>query len=391
MGAPDIGAPAGFHGSGFAYAFVREGAFWREQQILGESWTQLFGASVSVSGDTAVVGGPGRPPYYDTGSASVFVRSGATWTPEQDLASPLGAQYDDFGWSVSLSGDTLAVGDSPYTHVFVRTGSGWIVQQTLSASGPVSISGNTLLVGAQVFVRSGTAWTAQQALTTSDGAGSIRSVQVSGNRLVASRGHAAYVFERSGTVWSQQQKLVSPGVEPYDNFGASVSLSGKTVVVGDTYADAGGGPESGAAYVFEDEVPSADLWVRKTDGQAAAIPGQGVTYTITVGNAGPDAAEGAGVTDILPAALSCTTACAGTGGATCMAGPFSGNITDTVRIPAGQLVTYTADCTVSPSATGTLSNTATVTPPPAVETPTPATTLRPTPTLSTPRPTSGWS
>jgi len=371
VGAPDIGAPAGGHGYGFAYAFVREGAFWREQQILGQSWTQLFGASVSVSGDTAVVGGPGRPPYYDTGSAAVFVRSGATWTPEQDLASPLGAQYDDFGWSVSLSGDTLAVGDSSCTHVFVRTESGWIVQQTLSASGPVSISGDTLLVGAQVFVRSGTAWAEQQALTTGDDAGPIRSVQVSGNRLVASRGHAAYVFERSGAAWSQKQKLVSPGVAPYDNFGASVSLAGRIVVVGDTYVDAGGGPESGAAYVFEDEVPSADLWVQKTDGRAAGIPGQGVTYTITVGNAGPDAAEGAGVMDILPAALSCTTTCAGTGGATCTAGPFSGNIADRVKIPAGQLVTYTAHCTVSSSASGTLSNTATVMAPPTVGDPDP--------------------
>jgi uncharacterized repeat protein (TIGR01451 family) len=54
-----------------------------------------------------------------------------------------------------------------------------------------------------------------------------------------------------------------------------------------------------------------------------------------------------------------------------MAGPFSGNIADTVSIPAGQSITYTADCSVSSSATGTLSNTATVTAPPTVRDPYP--------------------
>ncbi len=374
VGAPDIGAPAGFHGYGFAYAFVREGAFWREQQILGESWTQLLGVSVSVSGDTAVVGGPGRPPYYDTGVAYVYVRSGTMWTEQQHLLSPLGADYDQFGSSVSVYGETLAVADSfsSSTHVFQRSGDSWSLQQTVGVSGPVSIYGDTLVVGRHVFVRSGATWTERQVLTTADGATTFSSVQVSGDRLVAGRAHAAYVFERVGAAWVEQERLVSPDAQPGDGFGASVSVSGETVVVGDPSHDTAGGPDAGSAYVFEGRVvPSADLWVRKTDGRAAAVPGQAVTYSITVANAGPDAVEGAAVADTLPAALACTTTCSGTGGATCTSGPFAGSISDTVSIPAGQFVTYTAVCTVSSSAVGTFSNTATVTAPATVRDPYP--------------------
>src|SRR6185295_18065037 len=47
------------------------------------------------------------------------------------------------------------------------------------------------------------------------------------------------------------------------------------------------------------------------------------------------------------------------GGGTCTAAG-SGNINDTVNLPAGGSVTYTATCTIAASATGTLSNTATV-------------------------------
>jgi uncharacterized repeat protein (TIGR01451 family) len=50
-------------------------------------------------------------------------------------------------------------------------------------------------------------------------------------------------------------------------------------------------------------VAVADLGVTKTDGQTTAVPGQPVTYTIGVANAGPDDAAGATVTDTVPAAL----------------------------------------------------------------------------------------
>jgi uncharacterized repeat protein (TIGR01451 family) len=116
---------------------------------------------------------------------------------------------------------------------------------------------------------------------------------------------------------------------------------------------------------------SADLSITKTDGVAAAVAGGSTTYTIVASNAGPSNATGATVADTFPASLSCTWTCAGAGGGTCTASG-SGNINNTVNLPGGGNVTYTATCTISALATGTLSNTATVTAPAGVTDPTPA-------------------
>jgi uncharacterized repeat protein (TIGR01451 family) len=108
--------------------------------------------------------------------------------------------------------------------------------------------------------------------------------------------------------------------------------------------------------------PQADLQVTKTDGATTAAPGGTVTYTIVASNAGPNGVTGATVTDAFPTA--CTTVSytsVAAGGATGnTAGPAAGNISDTVDLPAGSSVTYTATCTISAAATNTLANTATV-------------------------------
>ena len=64
---------------------------------------------------------------------------------------------------------------------------------------------------------------------------------------------AAYVFVRSGTTWSQQAELTSSDLASGDEFGASVGISGDTVVVG----SAGSNNYTGAAYVF---VRSGTTW-----------------------------------------------------------------------------------------------------------------------------------
>jgi hypothetical protein len=77
---------------------------------------------------------------------------------------------------------------------------------------------------------------------------------------------AAYVFKRNGISWSQEAYLKAPAgfADPGDNFGASVAISGDTLVVGatsedsdsdtiinGTTADAGNtAGQAGAAYVF---------------------------------------------------------------------------------------------------------------------------------------------
>jgi uncharacterized repeat protein (TIGR01451 family) len=115
---------------------------------------------------------------------------------------------------------------------------------------------------------------------------------------------------------------------------------------------------------------SADLGITKTDGVTTATPGGSVTYTITASNAGPSNATSSTVADTFPASLTCSWTCAGLAGGTCTAGG-AGNINDSVNLPSGGSVTYTASCTISGAATGTLSNTATVTAPGGVTDPTP--------------------
>jgi len=117
-------------------------------------------------------------------------------------------------------------------------------------------------------------------------------------------------------------------------------------------------------------VPSADLAITKTDGTVNAVPGGSVVYTITASNNGPSNAPGAVVADSFPAGETCTWTCIPGVGATCTASG-SGNINDNVNLPAGKAATYTATCAIAPDATGSVSNTATVTSPVGINDPTP--------------------
>ena len=128
--------------------------------------------------------------------------------------------------------------------------------------------------------------------------------------------------------------------------------------------------------------PVADLSITKTDGVPTYTAGFSVTYTIVVGNAGPDPVLAATVTDpvtALPQVLSAAWTCVAAGGATCPSGTVAGNIVGTVDLPVGGTVTYTLVVKLSSSATGDLVNTATVTPPTGTTDPVPD----PTPNAAT--------
>ncbi|AKS40466.1 GEVED domain-containing protein [Wenzhouxiangella marina] len=106
--------------------------------------------------------------------------------------------------------------------------------------------------------------------------------------------------------------------------------------------------------------PQADLFATKSDGQTEATPGESVTYSIGVSNVGPSDAPGSLVTDTAPAA--CTAfdwTCVASGGGSCTAAG-SGSISDTVDLPVGASLSYSATCTIDPAATGTLDNTVSV-------------------------------
>ena len=308
--------------SGAAYVFVRSGAVWTQQAYLKANFPRAddyFGWSVAVSGDTVVVGATGEDNnatgvngdqghYYnnapDSGVAYVFVRSGTAWTQQAYFKASNAGQYDNFGYSVSVSGDTVVVGapqgGSPYgafgsgaVYVFVRGGTAWTQQAYLKASNAgasdnfgysVAVSGDTVVVGA---------YGEDSAATGVNGIQTDNSAASSG---------AVYVFVRSGTVWTQQSYLKASNAGAGDNFGRSVALSGDTVVVG-AYGEASGVngnqadnsvSDSGAAYVF---VRSGTAWTQQAYlkssnagesyyfGYAVAVSGNTVVATTAVDEA----------------------------------------------------------------------------------------------------------
>ena len=161
--------------SGAAYVFVRSGNTWSQQAYLKASNSEAddrFGETVTISGNTIVVGAPREDSdadgvngdqddnsAEDSGAAYVFVRSGITWSQQAYLkaSNSEGGEFsgDLFGISVAISGDTIVVGarredsdadgvngdqddnsaqGSGAAYVFVRSGSTWSQQAYLKAS-----------------------------------------------------------------------------------------------------------------------------------------------------------------------------------------------------------------------------------------------------------------
>jgi len=109
-----------------------------------------------------------------------------------------------------------------------------------------------------------------------------------------------------------------------------------------------------------------DLAIYKTDGSCYVLPGDPITYTVTVSHVSGSDAMGAFVEDIFPFdVVGVTWTCTPSGMAACTPSG-AGDITDTVNIPAGDSVVYLASGTVDPGATGLLVNIATVDAPPGM-------------------------
>ncbi|MEL6390129.1 MAG: FG-GAP repeat protein [Bacteroidota bacterium] len=313
--------------SGSAYVFVRSGSTWTQQAKLTASDAAAgdqFGRSVSISGNYAIIGSVSNDDGgSNPGSAYVFVRSGSIWTQQAKLTAFDAAIGDQFGFSVSISGDYAIVGaigdddggaNSGSAYVFVRSGSTWTQQAKLTASDAaagdqfghsVSISGVYAIVGAwfgndggsdsgsaYVFVRSGSTWTQQAKLSASDAASNDLfgwSVSIFGDYAVIGAPYdddsgfdsgSAYVFVRSGSTWTQQAKLAASDAAAGDNFGFSVSISGVYAIVG-ACSDNEGGSDSGSAYVF---VRSGSTWTQQaklTASDAALNDLYGVSVSIS--------------------------------------------------------------------------------------------------------------
>jgi hypothetical protein len=269
------------YGPGAAFVHVRGGTTWSEQAVLDSgqgAFGYMSGHSASLDGDTAVIGAPQPGLEGHSGEAFVFTRSGTTWTRQARLApNPPSVYSQEFGVSVSVSGNTTIVGepernnDEGAASVFVRSGTTWSEQTRLQASDRaenwafgigVAIDGDTALVGAYgadnlrgaayVFVRAGTTWSEQAKLVASDGAsgdGFGASVSLDRDTAVIGTLTVAYVFVRNGTTWSEQKKL-APTTPATEHAGTSVSVSADTAVIGRLSDTVGGKLYQGAVYIF---------------------------------------------------------------------------------------------------------------------------------------------
>jgi hypothetical protein len=176
-----------------------------EQAVYGKASNaeagDVFGISVALAGDTLAVGAYGEASgatggqadnsAINAGAVYVFVRTGATWTQQAYLKAPNTGAGDLFGYSVALSGDTLAIG-AP--------------NESSGATGVNPASG--------------------QADNSAIQAGAV------------------YVFVRTGTTWTQQAYLKASNTGAGDLFGWSVALSGDTLAVG-AVGEASGGRRAG--------------------------------------------------------------------------------------------------------------------------------------------------
>eukprot|EP00964_Phaeocystis_antarctica_P069388 scaffold42157_cov70-Phaeocystis_antarctica.AAC.1 len=248
--------------AGAVYVYTRSGTTWSFQAYVkapNAGRSNYFGYSVALSGDTLAVGAKWEQSCstsvsgtaatdnscFGAGAAYVYTRSGTTWSFQAYVKAPNAETWDSFGYSVALSGDTLAVEANGEDSC------------STSVSGTAATDNSCSYAGAvYVYTRSGTTWSFQAYVKapnaeSSDGFGS--SVALSGDTLAVGARHedscstsvsgtaatdnscygagAAYVYTRSGTTWSLQAYVKAPNAELGDVFGSSVALSGDTLAV----------------------------------------------------------------------------------------------------------------------------------------------------------------
>lgn len=264
----------------------------------------FFGQSVSASGDNALVGASGNLNQNVIGSAYYYKElTGESDVVNQSvkLLASDGHTKNNFGYSMSLSGDKALIGAQYADNSSQKTGAVYYFKGLDNKSGivnqdvkllasdraiddyfgiAVSLSGDNALVGANYDDDKGTnsgsvyyfkgldgktgTITQNIKLLASDGAADDyfgQAISLSGdNALVGSYGDddkgsgsgSAYYFKelnnKSGTV-NQDVKLLASDGKTGENFGMSVSLSGNKALVGT--ANTGGNGGNGAAYYFK--------------------------------------------------------------------------------------------------------------------------------------------
>ena len=256
-----------------------------------------FAYAVAIDGDTAVVGMPGEDNPDNSGAAFVYTRdSSGTWSQVARLRASDPNAQDRIGLSVAVhedtsNGDTIVVGAPHHSsskgavYVFTEPSGGWASTSTaakLTASDradddefgiSVAVDGDTVAVGAHnnnaayVFTKPTDGWTSTTTAAKLSGSDSFgRSVAVdAGTIVVGASGDSdddkgsAFVFTKPATGWADSTSAGAAKLTAYfrnnnDRFGRSVAIDGDTIVVGahqPTYQDGGETiKQPGAAYVF---------------------------------------------------------------------------------------------------------------------------------------------
>jgi len=245
-----------------------------------------FGSSVSINGNIVVIGAPADDDK-GSGSGSAYVFDETTGQQLFKLLPSDGAADDIFGISVSLSGNLAIIGASGDDDKGSRSGSAYVFDVTtgqqlfklLASDGAesdefgrsVAMTGNLAVIGSKFDDDNGTdsgsayifdVTTGQQLfkLLASDGDifdnfgnsvsinGDLAVIGASLNDVFIGDSGSAYVFDVN--TGQQIFELLASDKSERDQFGSSVALSGNLAVIG-AVNDSDNGQGSGSAYVFD--------------------------------------------------------------------------------------------------------------------------------------------
>ncbi|MFO0914559.1 MAG: Ig-like domain-containing protein [Pirellulales bacterium] len=253
-----------------------------------------FGYAVAIQGNWAFVGArlADTVPANDAGAVYVFQFNGTQWVQTQKLVASDAGFGERFGWSLDAQGSTLVVGapldtgagiDAGAAYVYRLNGSTWseaakVVGADTGARDQfgtdVGVDGGWIVVSSRfdddkatdagaiyLFEDTGASIVQRQKLTAADGQLGDqfgKTVDISGRWVVVGATEdddaglgagSAYVFERIGTTWSQSAKLIGSRDTIADDFGSAVSIDGDTLIVAARF-DEVNGINDGAVYVY---------------------------------------------------------------------------------------------------------------------------------------------
>lgn len=206
-----------------------------------------FGHAVAADSDTLVFGAPYEPrdldadnqPEAGVGAVYVYVRNGSEWSLQATLTSPIPGIDHQYGYAVALDGDHLIVGERWFgdrigsAYVYARTGDTWALQAQLSAS----TTATDQLFGHDVAIADGLV---------------LVSAPYAGNGLV-------YAFEFLGGDWERVAIMTASDGAVGDVFGADIDLDANRIIIGAPYAEGPGGETNGGAVYLFDRLDFSEL------------------------------------------------------------------------------------------------------------------------------------